>query len=265
MAEHRIHAHEDTPFFPGTEWRVHGGTRPFPPVVTPGTVSTQDQPGRAPSDAIVLFDGTPASLQANWMSAKDGSDPQWPVSAGAVEVGSRTGNIRTRQALGDGQYHVEWTSPTVIKAESQGRGNSGVFMMGRYEIQVLDGYQNPTYADGTVGGVYGQIPPLANVIRAPGEWNTYDIAWSAPLFDGDRLVRPARLTMLFNGVFVHVAVELLGQTAFKRLPEYKQHDPTGPLELQDHGDLVRYRNIWYRPLGQYDAGRPESPVRSALK
>lgn len=265
MAEPTVKGHEDTPVFPGTQWHVHGPTRPIPPVVTPGTFSTQDQPGRPPSDAIVLFDGTEASLQGNWVSAKDGSSaPAWPVSNGSLEVGPGTGNIRTRQLLGDGQYHVEWTSPVVVKSEGQGRGNSGVFLLGRYEVQVLDGYQNPTYADGTVGGVYGQIPPLVNAIRPPGEWNTYDIAWCGPVFDGDRLVRPARLTLLFNGIFVHVAVEVLGQTAFKRLPEYKPHDPVGPLELQDHGDLVRYRNIWYRPLGKYDGGRPESPIRSAL-
>jgi hypothetical protein len=128
---------------------------------------------------------------------------------------------------------------------------------------VLDGYDNPTYADGTVGGVYGQIPPLANVCRPPGQWNTYDIAWAGPRFEDGELVSPARLTLLFNGVFVHHAVELLGLTTFKRLPAYAPHPPTGPLLLQDHLNPVRFRNVWYRPLGAYDGGDPRSPIRSA--
>lgn len=259
--------HSDTPFFPGTDWRVHGSSRPLPPVVTPGTPSTQDQPGRPPSDAIVLFDGTEQSVATNWESSKTGGSVPWIFADGTLQVpGDKiaAGSIRTRRHFGDGQYHVEWTSPTEIKGRAQGRGNSGVFLLGIYEVQVLDGYDNPTYADGTVGGVYGQIPPLVNAIRAPGQWNTYDIAWVSPRFDGERLVSPGRLTLLFNGIYVHHAVELLGGTVFRQLPTYKPHPPVGPLELQDHWDKVRYRNIWYRPMGAYDAGDPRSPVRSAL-
>ncbi|HEV7298642.1 MAG TPA: DUF1080 domain-containing protein [Tepidisphaeraceae bacterium] len=261
-----LHAHTDTPAFPGTDWQVHGAQRPIPPVVTPGDASTQDSVGRAPGDAIVLFDGSEQSLRANWRSMKDdgGGPVPWTLADGVLEVVPHAGNIGTQRSFGDGQYHIEWTAPTIVKGQSQGRGNSGVFLLGKYEVQVLDCYDNPTYADGVAGGVYGQIPPLANVMRPPTQWNTYDIAWNGPVFDGDRLVRPARLTLLFNGVYVHHAVELLGQTGFRNLPAYKPHAPTGPLVLQDHQDLVRYRSVWYRPLGRYDAGRPESPVRSAL-
>jgi len=261
----RLGAHNDTPVYPGTNYRVHGAERPLPPVVTPGTFSTQDAPGRPPSDAVVLFDGTESSLRANWVSNNDAASPvAWRFEPGFVEVVKGAGDIRTRQDLADGQYHVEWTSPTEIVGQHQGRGNSGVFMFGIYEIQVLDNYDNPTYADGTVGGVYGQIPPLANAIRPPGQWNTYDILWNGPVFNGDQLARPARLTLIFNGVCVHHAAELLGNTPYRQLPSYTPHPPRGPLRLQDHGNPVRFRNIWYRPLGKYDAGRPESPVRSAL-
>jgi hypothetical protein len=219
-----------------------------------------------PSDAVVLYDGTKASLDANWEMVK-GGPVQWNIGDGFIEVTGekeKHGNIRTKQSFGDGQYHIEWTAPLEVKGTSQGRGNSGVFLLGKYEIQVLDGHENLTYADGTVGGIYGQIPPLVKAIRAPGEWNTYDIAWVGPRFDGDKLISPAKVTLLFNGIYVHNAVELLGETLFKRLPVYTPHEPVGPLMLQDHWDKVRYRQVWYRPLGQYDAARPESPVKSAL-
>ncbi len=259
---------EDTPFFPNTTWRVHGNTRPQPPVVTPPAPSTQERPGTPPSDAIVLYDGSESSLHANWeMDTAEGGQVAWTIGPDYIEVPGvhpAVGNIRTRQHFGDGQYHVEWASPTEIKGQSQGRGNSGVFLLGIYEIQVLDNYENPTYADGTVGGVYGQIPPLVNAIRPPGQWNTYDIAWVSPRFDGDRLISPGRLTLVFNGIFVHHAVEVMGPTQYRKLPSYSPHPPAGPLVLQDHWDKVRFRNIWYRPLGQYDGGAAESPVRSAL-
>jgi hypothetical protein len=261
-----LKAHTDTPAFPGTDWQVHGPQRPLPPVVTPGRLSSQDRPSELPSDAIVLYDGSKASIEANWEMVK-GGPVQWNVGEGYIEVTGekdRHGSIRTKRELGDGQYHIEWTAPTEIKSSSQGRGNSGVFLLGLYEVQVLDCYQNPTYADGTVGGIYGQIPPLVNAIRKPGEWNTYDIAFVAPRFDGDKLISPAKVTLFFNGIYVHNAVELLGGTTFRALPEYKAHPLVGPLILQDHWDKVRYRQVWYRPLGQYDAGRPESPVKSAL-
>jgi hypothetical protein len=230
--------YSDTPILPESGYHVHDGERPQPPRV---------EPGPPPSDAVILFDGT--SLE-NW-EGKDGP-AQWKVENGYMEVVPKTGAIRTKQTFASVQLHIEFASPTEIKGESQGRGNSGVFLMGLYEIQVLDNYENPTYADGTVGAVYGQYPPLANAIRKPGEWNTYDIIWEAPVFDGETLLRPAYVTVLLNGVVLHSHVKLLGPTGHKNLASYTPHASEGPLELQDHGDLVRFRNIWVRPLGTYD-------------
>lgn len=241
--------YNDTPIIPGTKWHVHDGDRPQPPVVTPGTFSTQDTPGIPPSDAIMLFTGKDLS---GWEGAWQPGPAKWKVENGYMEVVPGTGNIKTTALLGDCQLHVEMASPTVVKGDGQGRGNSGIFLMGKYEIQVLDNYENPTYPDGTIGAVYGQYPPLANPMRKPGEWNVYDILWQAPLFDGYKVVRPARVTVLFNGVVLHHAVELQGPTEHRILATYSPHPVVGPLELQDHGDLVRFRNIWYRPVGGYD-------------
>ena len=171
-----------------------------------------------------------------------------------MEVVPGTGNIQTKEAFGDCQLHVEFAAPAAVKGDSQGRGNSGVFLMGRYEIQVLDCYDNPTYPDGTTAGIYGQYPPLVNACRKPGEWQTYDIIWEGPRFDGETLVRPARVTVIQNGVVVHHAQELQGPTEHRKLATYVPHPEAGPLMLQDHGDLVRFRNIWYRPLKGYDEG-----------
>lgn len=247
MAQAKI-GYDDTPFLPGTKWRVHDGNRPQPRVVTPGTCSTQEKPGEPPSDAIILFDGT--SL-AGWESV-NGGEARWKVENGYMEVVPGTGDIQTREHFGDCQLHLEWAAPSVVKGEGQGRGNSGVFLMGRYEIQVLDCYDNITYPDGTTAAIYGQYPPLVNACRKPGEWQTYDIIWLAPRFEGENLVRPAIVTVLHNGVVVHHATELMGATQHRILPSYTPHPPVGPLRLQDHGDLVRYRNIWYRPLKGYD-------------
>lgn len=241
--------YDDTPFLPHCPYRVHDGNRPQPRVVRPGTCSTQDTPGLPPSDAVVLFDGS--SLDG-WVSV-GGGPARWRVENGYMEVEPGTGNIRTKEEFGDCQLHIEWAAPAVVKGESQGRGNSGVFLMGRYEIQVLDCYENPTYADGTTAAIYGQYPPLVNACRKPGEWQTYDIIWEAPRFEGDRLVRPACVTVLHNGVVVHHHTELIGATNHRVVGTYSPHPPVGPLELQDHGDLVRFRNIWYRPLLPYDA------------
>ena len=240
--------YDDTPVIPGSTYKVHDGTRPQPRIVTPGTASTQDQPGLPPSDAVILFDGTGLS---GW-EGREGSPAQWKLEGGFMEVVPKTGSIKTREHFGDCQLHLEWAAPTVVKGDSQGRGNSGVFLMGLYEIQVLDCFDNPTYADGTTAGIYGQYPPLVNACRKPGQWQTYDIIWLGPRFDGDRLVRPARVTVIHNGLVVHHDQEIQGPTRHRQLAEYKPQPETGPLELQDHGDLVRYRNIWYRPLTGYD-------------
>jgi hypothetical protein len=231
--------YDDTPILPGTRWHVHDGTRPQPPIVTPDPT---------PSDAVVLFDGKDLS---GWVG-HDGSAARWKVANGYMEVVPKTGNIQTVEHFGDCQLHLEWAAPSEVKGESQGRGNSGVFLMGRYEIQVLDCYDNPTYPDGTTGAIYGQYPPLANACRKPGEWQTYEIIWEGPRFEADSLVRPAYVTVLLNGIVLHHRTELMGFTSHRVLTNYVPHPPVGPLELQDHGDLVRFRNIWYRPLKGYD-------------
>jgi hypothetical protein len=229
--------YDDTPVIPGSKWKVHDQERPYPPVVTPPTA---DVP---PSDAVMLFDGTDLS---HW----EGNEGRalWRVENGYLEVVPGSGNIRTREGIGDCQLHIEWAAPAKVESRGQGRGNSGVFLMDRYEIQVLDSYDNPTYADGSAASVYGEFPPLVNACRKPGEWQTYDIVWFGPRFDGDRLVRPARLTMLHNGILVHHNTELVGPTRHKRVNPYVPHPEKAPLRLQDHRNPVRYRNIWYRPL-----------------
>lgn len=238
--------YDDTPFLPGGQWRVHDANRPQPRVVTPGG----DCCG-APSDAIVLFDGT--SLDG-WLSKKTGGPAEWKLENGYMEVVPGTGYVQSKAKFGSCQLHLEFASPAEVKGESQGRGNSGVFLMGLYEIQVLDNFQNPTYADGTVGAIYGEYPPLVNAIRQPGEWNCYDIVWEAPEFNGPQLLKPAYLTVFLNNILLHNRKELLGTTSHRVLTTYVPHEPELPLELQDHGDLVRFRNIWYRPLTGYDEG-----------
>ncbi|HET6381855.1 MAG TPA: DUF1080 domain-containing protein [Armatimonadota bacterium] len=247
MADQKNIGYDDTPLIPGMKYKVHDGTRPQPRVVDPGTASTPDQPGRPPSDAIILFDGRDAS---GW-AGKDGAIT-WKVENGYMEVTPGAGTVRTKESFGDCQLHLEWAAPTTVKGDSQGRGNSGVFLMGRYEIQVLDCFNNPTYADGTTAAIYGQYPPLVNACRKPGEWQTYDIIWEGPRFQGEKLVRPAHVTVIHNDVVVHYHTEILGPTRHRQAPSYQPQPETGPLELQDHGDLVRYRNIWYRPLKAYD-------------
>jgi hypothetical protein len=227
------------------KWKIHDMDRPVPAVVDPATASTPDSPGHAPSDAVVLFDGKDLS---HW-SHKDGSAAKWKVENGYAEVVAKTGYIYTRQAFGDCQLHVEFSEPVPPKGESQERGNSGVFLMGLYEIQVLDSFENKTYADGQASAVYGQYPPLVNASRPPGQWQTYDIIWHGPRFSADqKLLRPAHVTVLHNSVLVQDNVELSGPTEHKQRPPYKAHPEKLPLGLQDHGNPVRFRNIWIREL-----------------
>ena len=233
--------YSDTPVLKGSGYHVHDGERPQPPVVKPGTGT------KPPSDAVVLFDGKDLS---KWQSVKGGK-AAWKVADGFMEVVPKSGGIRTKESFGSVQLHLEFATPTLVKGDGQGRGNSGVFLMGIYEIQVLDNYGNPTYPDGTVGGIYGQYPPLVNAIRKPGQWNTYDIIWEAPEFKGDKVSKPAFVTVILNNVVLHHRKQLLGPTNHKALTPYSPHG-NGPLELQDHGDLVRFRNIWIRELGDYD-------------
>src|ERR1700676_4024136 len=186
-------------------WKPNDPDRPLPPVIEPATASTQDSPGRPPSDAVVLFDGKDLS---QWLG-EDGQPAKWKVTDGAVEVVPHTKSIHTRQAFGDCQLHVEFRERVPPSGEGQERGNSGVFLMGLYEIQVLDSYQNKTYADGEASAVYGQFPPQVNASRAPGQWQTYDIIFHGPRFDkAGTVLRPARVTVLHNGVLVQDNVEL---------------------------------------------------------
>ena len=241
----------DTPILPGQKWHVHDPDRPHPRVVTPGK-----EPGAAPSDAVVLFDGKDLSKWAQHGKGADSAkvvDAQWKVENGYFEITRGFGDLLTREKFGDIQLHVEWASPATVTSTSQGRGNSGVLVMTRYEIQVLDMWQNPTYADGSAGAIYGQWPPLVNPARRPGEWNTYDIVFEAPQFDGEKLVKPAFFTVFYNGVMVHNRKESMGPMVYRQVAHYTPHPAEDSLMLQDHNaNPVRYRNIWIRRLAGYD-------------
>ena len=236
--------HQDTPLQANGKWHVHDGLRPQPPVIDPGTASTQEMAGKPPSDATVLFDGADLS---HWT---DGGKPAaWKVENGYMEITPKTGSLVSKEELGDCQLHVEWSAPTVVKGNGQGRGNSGIlFFNGTYEVQVLDSYNNPTYPDGQAAAIYNSYPPMANAMRKPGEWNVYDIMFEVPHFENGKLVKPGYFTVMHNGVCVQNHVELLGQSYHQKRAEYHPHPPTGPLQLQNHGNPVRYRNIWFRPL-----------------
>jgi hypothetical protein len=212
-----------------------------PPKVEPRVV----EPGPPPADAIVLFDGKDLS---QWKSGRNGGPVKWDIQDG-VAIVNRTGSISTKQEFGDCQLHIEWATPAEVKGTGQGRGNSGIFLQGRYELQVLDSYNNKTYFDGQAGAIYKQYAPLVNVCRKPGEWQVYDVIYHAPRFDETgNLLKPGRFTVLQNGVLVQDNVEVKGPTSGPANPKYKPHPPKQPLALQDHGTAVRYRNIWIREL-----------------
>ncbi len=248
---------------PSDGYEVHDMRRPQPVAVTPPTCSTQEKPGSAPSDATVLFDGKDLS---KWRSAKEGDgaggDAAWKVSPDRYfAVEPKTGNIQSKDEFRDVQLHVEWCEPEGITGKSQGRGNSGIFLMGLYEVQVLDNYQSPTYPDGTVGGIYGQYPPLVNACRPQGQWQMYDIVFHAPVYQDGKVVKPARETVFLNSLLVQDDMELIGPTQHKELTKYPEaHPDKGPVMLQDHGNPVRYRNIWVREL---KGDRPVPPVKSS--
>ncbi len=222
-------------------WAVHDPNRPQPKVITPA------QPGKPPSDAIVLFDGTEASL-AKWASDKNPNEPtKWIVKDGAMECVPKAGYIRTKEELGDCQLHIEWAAPSKVEGESQGRGNSGIFLLG-VEIQVLDSFKNPTYADGMACSVYGVNPPLVNALRPPGQFQVIDILFRRPIYKGDQCLAPGYVTVLCNGVLVQDHAQIEGGTGHRARPKVGPLPAKGPLRLQDHGNPVRFRNIWYRPL-----------------
>jgi hypothetical protein len=207
-----------------------------------------------PSDAVVLFDGKDLSRWAQHGRGADRAkttDALWKVADGYFEVAPGSGDLFTRESFGDSQIHIEWSEPANIKDSSQDRGNSGVYVASRYEIQVLDSYRQSTYADGQAGALYGQWPPRVNPIRPPGEWNVYDIVYEAPRFDGQKVLKPAFVTLFFNGVAVHNRQPLDGNTEHRILGQYKPHGEM-PLLLQDHGHPVRFRNVWVRRMAGYD-------------
>ncbi len=224
---------------PGKDPATTERWEPIPPKVTPGKGTLP------PSDAIVLFDGK--NTQA-WETEK-GEVIGWKVADGAMTVVKGTGGIHTKQAFADCQLHVEWKSPTPPVGEGQGRGNSGIFLMSTYELQVLDSYESRTYSNGQAASIYKQYIPLVNACLAPGEWQVYDIIFTAPRFgESGRMVVPASVTVLHNGILVQNHVNLLGPTEYIGLPLYKAGEAKMPIMLQDHGDPVSYRNIWIRPL-----------------
>lgn len=214
---------------------------PVPKVITAGKSAAD-----APSDAIVLYNSK--NDTANW-TGMNNKPFGWKAEEALFTVAPATGNIHTKKSFGDCQFHLEWKEPVVVKGQGQGRGNSGIFFMGRYELQVLDCYNNTTYSNGQTGSIYKQHIPLVNVCRAPGEWQSYDVIFTAPRFSNDSMLKsPARITVFQNGVLVQNNIELWGPTEYRGIPKYKKHGDKEPLELQDHGDLVSYRNIWIREL-----------------
>lgn len=241
------HGYTDTPQLPGQKWKVHDSARPHPPKVTPGMPLLNEAP---PSDAIVLFNGKDL---AHWVDAKDGSAPRWKVENGYMEITPQGGRLATKEKFGDCQLHVEWMIPKGENSKGQDRGNSGIELMGRYEIQVLESYENMTYADGQAASIYGQWPPLVNATRPEGEWNVYDIYFEAPRFEDGKVAKQAAVTVVHNGVLVHHHKEIIGRAVHRKVATYDVHGAEEPLTLQDHHHQVRYRNIWIRRLKGYDA------------
>jgi hypothetical protein len=231
-------------------WLIHDVNRPAPAVISPGTASTETEAGKAPSDAVVLFDGTDVS---KWTSG-DGGPAKWIVRDGYMEAVKGSGPVKTKQKFGSCQLHVEFATPSRVTGSSQGRGNSGVFLTDTYEVQVLDSYDNKTYPDGQCAALYGRAVPLVNACRKPGEWQSYDIIFHRPTFKGKKVVRKATFTVLHNGVLVQDHVELQGGTGWKgphAISDYEPHPDKLPIALQDHGNPVKFRNIWIRELADW--------------
>jgi hypothetical protein len=240
----------DTPVIPGQKWKVHDSTRPTPPMVTPGA-----KPGDPPSDAVVLFDGK--DLNA-WQTPGRGADrgkmlpPRWTIKDGYMFAATRSGDLVSKEKFGDCQIHIEWAAPAEIEGASQWRANSGVLIQSRYEIQVLDSWNNPTYPDGQAGSIYGQWPPMVNASRKPGEWQYYDIAFEAPKWEGDKMVKAPYVTVFHNGVLMHHRQEIIGPMAHREVRKFEPHGPEEPFALQDHDTRTRFRNIWIRRIKGYD-------------
>jgi hypothetical protein len=223
-------------------WAIHDMNRPQPPRVEPG------ENGAPPSDAIILFSGKPEDIQ-KWKSDKPNGEPtRWEVVDGVLQCVPGSGYIRSVEEFGDCQLHVEWSAPSKVEGNSQGRGNSGVFLMGQVEVQVLDNHNNPTYADGFASSIYGINPPAANPLRAPGQWQSYDIVFRRPIFKDGQQIDPGYITVFVNGVLTQDHTPLEGGGGHKGRSKPRAFPEKGPLKIQDHGNPVRFRNIWYRPL-----------------
>ncbi len=236
--------YRDTPVIPGQKWRVHDIDRPRPPSVTPAAVV-----GQPPADAVVLFEGKDL-LQWQHETKTGPIAATWKVIDGYIEEGRR--DLVSKDKFGDCQIHLEWMEPPDVKGASQDRGNSGVLIMHRYEVQVLDSHTNVTYADGQAGAIYGQWPPLVNATRPAGQWQAYDIVFEAPKFVDGKLTKSAYMTVFLNGVLLHNRQEMVGPMAHRIVAPWVAHGAEEPLALQDHGNNVRFRNIWVRRLKGYD-------------
>jgi len=238
---------------PGQKWKAHDRARPQARKVVPGPSLASPPP---PSDATVLFDGKDLSQWAGLARGGVRGEPAWKVENGYIELVPRSGSLATKEKFGDCQLHLEWVTPLpLVNADAKGqmRGNSGVILMGRYEVQVLSSFDNPTYADGAAGSIYGLYPPLVNPCRPEGEWNSYDIVFEAPRFEDGKAVKPAFVTLFFNGVLAHHRAQLIGSTSILRVAQYQPHAAEESLVLQGHAGPVRYRNIWIRRLAGYDS------------
>jgi hypothetical protein len=239
-------------------WLAHDMQRPRPAVVTPGKLSLPVAP---PSDAVILFDGADLT---KWRDA-EGGPAKWKVVEGNLETVANSGYLFSAGKFGDVQLHIEWATPVPAAGRGQARGNSGLFLMGLYEVQVLDSYQNETYADGQAGAIYGQFPPLVNACLPPGQWQSYDIVFRRPRFHANgTLEKAARLTVIHNGILVQDHVELWGPTTWMQNLPYTAHADKLPISLQDHGNPVRYRNIWLRELAEEPAAIPPLPKRDVV-
>jgi hypothetical protein len=230
-----VYGYKDTPKLPWCQWLVHDADRPAPKRINPGKAAPS---ASIPSDALVLFDGKDVS---KWNAAED-----WKVEDGCLIAG--TGHFATRESFGDMQLHLEFMGPAHFEGPWYNQGNNGVLLMGLYEIQIFDSFNERIYPDGESAAIYGQTPPLVNATRPPGEWQSFDIAFIAPKFDGEKLVSPARVTILFNGVLVQLNEEIHGETGHRIIPEYKQKISKAPLAFGGHGCPVKFRNIWVRAL-----------------
>jgi hypothetical protein len=230
-----VYGYKDTPKLPWCQWLCHDPDRPAPKCVNPGKAGP---PAPVPADAIVLFDGTDLS---QWQPLRG-----WKMEDGCLLSGN--GDFTTKQNFGSAQIHVEFMVPAGFEGPWYNRGNNGVFLMGLFEIQIFDSCNEKIYPDGQCAAIYGQTPPLVNVTRPPGEWQTFDIVFLAPRFDGDKLVAPARVTVFHNGVLVQLNEEIHGETGHRKVPEYKHKVSVGPLALGGHGCPVKFRNLWLRPV-----------------